>query len=141
MNSEQPNSPETLTLLGDVLVLAGEKVLAVDAYNAALKINPRTIPAINSLAWIHATSEEEAVRNSVRAVGLAEFLMKAPGAAENAEFLMTLAAAHAEAGNFKKASEVASQAVSRAKHSENGETINRIELFSERIREGQPVRD
>ena len=141
MNIEQPNSPETLTLLGDVLVLAREKLLAVDAYNAALKINPRTIPAINSLAWIHATSEEDIVRNAVRAVGLAEFLMKAPGATKNAEFLMTLAAAHAEAGNFKKASEVASQAVARAKHNENDETITRIELFSKKIREGQPVRD
>ena len=91
MNSEQPNNPDRLTLLGDVLVIAGEKGAAMNAYNAALKINPRTIPAINSLAWIHATSDTETLRNGSRAVELAEFLMNAPGARENSEFLMTLA--------------------------------------------------
>ena len=141
MNNEQPNNPDRLTLLGDVLVIAGEKAPAIKAYNAALKVNPRTIPAINSLAWIHATSSEENLRNGARAVELAEFLMNAPGARENPEFLMTLAAAHAEAGDLDKASGVAAQAVFHAKRNANETIMARLEQVSAKILKRQPVRD
>jgi thiol-disulfide isomerase/thioredoxin len=141
MNEQQPNSPDRLTLLGDVLVIAGEDTMAANAYNSALKINPRTIPAINSLAWIHATSDTEALRNGSRAVELAEFLMNAPGARENSEFLMTLAAAHAQAGNGKKASSVAQTAILHAKRNANQKAIARLEALAGKILKGQPVRD
>jgi tetratricopeptide (TPR) repeat protein len=141
MNNEQPNNPDRLTLLADILVLAGEKGEAINTYNAALKINPRTIPAINSLAWIHATAAEDRLRDGARAVELAEFLMNAPGARHNPDFLMTLAAAHAEAGNVKKASSVAAQAVFHARRNANGTVMTRIAEISKKILKDQPVRD
>ena len=141
MNSEKPNNPDRLTLLGDVLVIAGEKGPAINAYNAALKINPRTIPAINSLAWIHATSTEDSLRDGDRAVELAEFLMNAPGARENPEFLMTLAAAHAETGNATKASSVVREALAHARRQANKGIMARLEVVSGKILKSQPVRD
>ena len=141
MNNEQPNNPDRLTLLGDVLVIAGEGGAAINAYNAALKINPRTIPAINSLAWIHATSTEDRLRDGARAVELAEFLMNAPGARENPVFLMTLAASHAETGNTTKASSVVRQAIAHARQKANEGIMVRLGMVSGKILKGQPVRD
>ncbi|MCP4849905.1 MAG: redoxin domain-containing protein [Verrucomicrobiaceae bacterium] len=141
MNNEQPNNPDRLTLLADILVLAGEKGEAINTYNAVLKINPRTIPAINSLAWIHATATEDGLRDGARAVELAEFLMNAPGARENPDFLMTLAAAHAETGNITKASSAVRQAVAHARQKANEGIMVRLEEVSGKILKGQPVRD
>jgi tetratricopeptide (TPR) repeat protein len=141
MNNEQPNNPDRLTLLGDVLVIAGERGAAVNAYNAALRINPRIIPVINSLAWICATSTGDEIRDGSRAVELAEFLMNAPGARGNAEFLMTLAASHAEAGNTAKASSIARAALIMARRHANQRVIVRLEGVAVKIIKGKPVRE
>ena len=141
MNNENPNNPDVLALLGDVLMLSGERAAAVNAYNAALRINPRIIPVINSLAWICATSTGEELRDGTRAVELAEFLMNAPGARSNAEFLMTLAASHAEAGNAAKASSIAREALIMARRHAKIRVIARLEGVAGTILNGKPVRE
>ncbi len=141
MNNENPKNPDVLTLLGDVLVISGEQGAAVNAYNAALRINPRIIPVINSLAWIYATAAGDELRDGARAVELAEFLMNAPGARGNTEFLMTLAASHAEAGNAAKASSIARGALVMARRHANKRVITRLEGVAVKILNGKPVRE
>jgi len=66
--------------------------------------------ALNEIAWLLATCNHSAVRNGRSAVTFAEKAV-AGTSRQNANFLDTLAAAHAEAGEFEKAVDVQNEAI------------------------------
>jgi tetratricopeptide (TPR) repeat protein len=73
---------------------------ALSDYNKAIEINPRKFEPYNAIAWILATSPNNELRNSSKAVKMAN---KAVQLNPCATTLDTLAAAYAETGNFEKA--------------------------------------
>ena len=75
---------------------------AVAAYRQALGLDPTLVPAAKHLAWILATSSDAGLRDGKEAVRRLERCMKAPGR-RPADVLATLAAAHAETGDFDAA--------------------------------------
>jgi Zn-dependent protease with chaperone function len=68
---KNPNNPVSYNVLGDTYVLRNNFEMAQQAYENAIYLQPDNFSAMNNLAWILATSEDEAFRDPGRAVLLA----------------------------------------------------------------------
>jgi Zn-dependent protease with chaperone function len=68
---KNPDNPVSYHVLGDSYVLREKFEMAQQAYEKAIFLQPDNFSALNNLAWILATSEDEAFRNPRRAVLLA----------------------------------------------------------------------
>jgi tetratricopeptide (TPR) repeat protein len=100
----QPDDADCHTVLAVALDQKGETAEAIQHYEKALAIFPKSISALTNLAWLRATSSNEALRNGNEAVKLAGQADALLGGT-NAAVLRTLAAAYAETGQFAKAIE------------------------------------
>jgi len=89
----------------------GETGKAVRFYQAALRRNSKSVPALNNLAWLLATSPDETIRRLDDAMNIAKLAAQLTNDSEP-NVLDTLAAAYASNGDFKKAQEVAREAIS-----------------------------
>lgn len=105
-------------------------------YDRALKLDPRNYNAMNALAWLLATSSDEVIRDGKRAVELAVKVCERTSFEEWA-FLDTLAAAHAEAGEFDEAVTFQEDVVSRCYESDRAGAEQRLALY----RDGMPYRE
>ncbi|MFH0996721.1 MAG: M48 family metalloprotease [Pseudomonadota bacterium] len=65
---KNPNNPVAYNVLGDTYVLRKNFEMAQQAYEKAILLQPDNFSALNNLAWILATSEDEAFRDPRRAV-------------------------------------------------------------------------
>ena len=109
---------------------------AIADLNEAIRLNPKGALAYNSLAWLLATCPDAKYRNGLQAV---EHATKACELSswKNLGTLDTLAAAYAEAGDFEKAVEWQTKAVSMASESEKSSYQSRLDLY----RAGKPYRE
>lgn len=89
---------------------------------------PRDLGLVNQLAWVLATSPDDAVRDGRKAIALAENSARISGD-ENAAVMDTLAAAHAETGDFAKAIEWQQKAVAAAPPAEKSDFAARLKLY------------
>lgn len=102
---------------------------ALDDYNRALSIDPLSDGIANDLAWLLATCPDADIRDSDRAIELAEQACRATNF-HNPQYLDTLAAAHAAAGQFAKAAETAEKAIkSFGPDPAATDTRKRLELY------------
>jgi tetratricopeptide (TPR) repeat protein len=107
---------------------------ALADFTAAVKLAPQDLLAANDIAWFRATCADARFRDGKLAV--ADATRACAGAAyTNEEFLDTLAAAHAEAGDFKSALKWASRAAEI--DPENEDFAKHVKLF----KAGKPLRD
>ena len=88
--------------LAQSLYRAGKHREAADTMRAVLKQNPGNLTAASNLAWILATNFDDEVRDGIEAVKWALIVVRGTGE-RDPRALDTLAAAHAEAGEFAKA--------------------------------------
>lgn len=100
-------------LRGDMHLYAGKHNKAVTDFAKALELDPSDSGVLNNYAWTLATSPYPNIRDGEKAIELAS------RACELSEYgaphiLSTLAAAHAEAGQFEEAVKRAEEAVSKA---------------------------
>jgi tetratricopeptide (TPR) repeat protein len=93
---------------------------------AAIKLAPKDLLAANDLAWFRATCPDAKYRSGKQAVAEATRACEATGY-QNEEFLDTLAAACAEAGDFKGAVQWATKAAEI--DPENPDFAAHVELF------------
>ena len=128
------------TNLAGALVSRGHVRDATVEYRSALVARPDLIEPLTSLAWILATAPDAAIRRPAEAVQLAE---RAAALTNRADLraLDTLAAAHAAAGDFRRAVEIAESAlqiaVGRAKSDDAALVRARADLY----RHHRPYRD
>jgi protein O-mannosyl-transferase len=99
---------------------------AISEYEQALNIVPEDSVALNNLAWILATSFDASMRDGTRAVTLAVKAVQTSGG-RDPNFVRTLAAARAEAGQFAEAVATAEAAKALADTQSKPELVNRLE--------------
>lgn len=105
---------------------------AIADYREALKLDPEFSTAHNSLAWLLATCEQDDIRNGVAALEHAQRAFELRSFKSYISY-GTLAAAHAECGQYEKATELQLKVLKLAPASD-AQVVSRLELF----RKGQP---
>ena len=108
---------------------------------AGVDLCPETPGLLNDYAWLLATSPVEELRDGMRAVAVAERAIASLEGAAGANELDTLAAAHAEAGEFEAAVDVARRAVATLEA--RGAPPDSVTAYRDRVEafeRGVPVR-
>ncbi|MGD0745858.1 MAG: glycosyltransferase family 39 protein [Verrucomicrobiota bacterium] len=113
-----PEDADAHWLLADFLRGQKKEGEAVRHYHEALRLRPDFPTALNNLAWVLATSPDDALRNGAEAVRLAERACELTHYGEPS-FIGTLAAAYAEAGRFPEAVATAQRALRVAETQSN----------------------
>src|SRR5581483_12331108 len=123
-----PDNPAGYNLRAAAHYLRGDVVAALADHERALERAADDPATLNYLAWVLATSPEEALIDGPRAVGYAERACELTDWAK-AGVLDTLAAAYAAAGRFEDAVRVARDAVAKAPDDGRGEYERRLALY------------
>jgi tetratricopeptide (TPR) repeat protein len=116
--------PDDLSLLRADSQLSISLGLHSDAIKALTKVveqDPEDYTSLNNLAWVLCTSPTDTIRNGRRALELAEKACKL-SLYKKAFAVSTLAAAHAEVGEFDKAREWSQKSIDLAKKEEGDKT-------------------
>jgi tetratricopeptide (TPR) repeat protein len=95
---------------GQTYSLKKQFAKALEDHETALKLEPANAGNFNAIAWLLATAPDDAIRNGKRAVELAMKACELTGN-KNGSFVDTLAAAHAETGDFDKAIDAQNAAI------------------------------
>ena len=122
----------------DAEISIGDHAAALDDLNKAHDLKPDDSGVLNNLAWLLATSPDDALRDGKRAVELAKQACDVTDW-EEAHIISTLAAAHAEAGDFEAARTYSRQAVEKGGDDEEIRLQLEAELAS--YREEKPWRE
>jgi protein O-mannosyl-transferase len=122
----RPHDAEAHRNVASALRKQGNVKEAIAEYEQALNIVPEDSVALNNLAWILATSSDASMRDGARAVTLAVKAVQASGG-RDPNFVRTLAAARAEAGQFAEAVATAEAAKELASTQSKPELASRLE--------------
>ena len=122
----RPRDAEAHRNVADALRQEGKLREAISEYEQALNIAPDDSVALNNLAWILATSSDASMRDGTRAVTLAVKAVQVSDG-KNPNFVRTLAAARAEAGQFAEAVATAEAAKALASTQSKPELVMRLE--------------
>ncbi|MFP6734318.1 MAG: tetratricopeptide repeat protein [Rhodospirillales bacterium] len=116
----------------------GEYDLAIRDFGQAIRLNPNDAHALNGKAWLLATAPQDGLRDGAEAVGLAK---RAFSLSNRVGFLDTLAAAHAEAGDFKEAIGAQQRAIQMLRNQGKIKAIADYESRLRRYQQGRPFRN
>jgi len=116
---------------GIVYRLTGQYNEAISDFNKSIAINALDAEAYNNLAWLLATAGAQGFRNGKKAVELA---LNACRLSEwkNAEYLDTLAAAYARAGDFDNAVKWQEKVLDSSESADASEFRRRLHFYRER---------
>lgn len=120
---------------GATRIKLGEYRDALNDLERAVKLQPDLPHPLRHIAWIQATSSEPMYRNGAEAVINATKAMEATDW-QRTDWLPTLAAAHAEAGNFRAAIKYQRQWVDHCADQDRTESQARLAQY----KAGQPMR-
>ena len=121
---------------GDLLLNLGRQAEAIAEYEKALQLDPEDSGILNNLAWVLATSPEPTLRDAKRSLTLANRACEATEF-KKAHILSTLAAAHAENGDFESAIQWSSKAVQIGDEAADGQLKAELDGY----RAGKPWRE
>jgi protein O-mannosyl-transferase len=138
--SLQPGDPETLTNIAIAFVLEGRLREAMEQYEKALQSDSGSVRASNNLAWILATAPDSSIRDGAKAVALAKNANQISNN-NDPQFIRTLAAAYAEAGQFDAALECGSRASTEADKRGQHDLAVQIQEEMDLYRLHLPLRD
>ena len=138
--SMEGNDAGTHTALGNAYLQKHALRQAIDHYEKAVRADPSSIYALNNLAWIFSTAPDDIFRNGARAVELAKKADQLSNGS-NSIFARTLAAAHAEAGQFTEAIQNAQRALNLANDQSNHALAALIQEDLDLYQRQAPLRD
>jgi tetratricopeptide (TPR) repeat protein len=133
------DATEALANLGGIRLQQGREADALALFLRVLEKEPQEISALNNVAWTLATSSQADLRDGAKAIVLAEKASQLTEA-RHPVILMTLAAAHAEAGYFDQAIQVAQKALTMAQAAQSRELVSNIEGHLANYRQDKPLR-
>ncbi|MBX3413758.1 MAG: fused MFS/spermidine synthase [Pirellulales bacterium] len=137
---QHPANTDALYLLGQIFERQRKYSDAVKLYRRALEIVPESDAIGNNLAWLLATCGDESVRDGEEAVRVAQPICERDGY-KKFEFVDTLAAACAEAGNFAEAVRLAEDAQESAVEANNAQMAEQIGSRLRLYEAGQPYHE
>jgi len=105
---KNPENANLYNVLGDFYSQKKDYLKTIDAYEASLRLSSENPYALNNLAWLYVTCEDEKIRNPGLAVILAQ---KAAGQMKSPQILDTLAEAYYSNGQHNEAIAAAKQAL------------------------------
>jgi tetratricopeptide (TPR) repeat protein len=135
---KDPENFIALRTRADALLGIGKHAEAIADYEQAIKLRPRDESVLNNLAWVLATSPEDAVRDGKRSIEVATQACRVSDY-RKAHILSTLAAAYAENGQWDKAVEWSKKAV-ELEH-EDAETAEQLKKELANYEEKKPWRE
>ena len=115
---------------------AHDYVKAAAEFTKAIEISPRSASTNNSLAWLRATCPDNTVRNGRQALTLAKKACELTNY-RDAACLDTLAAAHAETGDFANAVKWQKKAIALASEEQKSALLEHLVRFYEQ----KPIRE
>jgi tetratricopeptide (TPR) repeat protein len=136
-----PSLDEPYALLGETYARLGQMARAMPWFDQALARLPDNPFLLKRVAWLLATSDDDGVRNGLRAVSLAERAVVLTRR-EDAVALDTAAAAYAEVGRFSEAVAAVQAAIALATVQGNAALVpdlqRRLALYQDRrnLRQG-----
>lgn len=136
----EPENSDFHCQLGLAMKARGKIASALDHYRRALELNPNNVEAMNNLAWICATSEDDKIRNGAEAVRLAQRACELTGYRQGA-FLDTLCAAYAEVGRFDEAVKMAEKLLGWAESAGQKGLVEKINNRLRLYKAGKPYRE
>jgi cytochrome c-type biogenesis protein CcmH/NrfG len=135
-----PGNAQSHSNIAQLLARQGRMDRAVEHYQQALSLAPDAPLILMNFAWLRATCAEAAFRNAGEAVRLAETACRETGP-QDIRALDVLAAAQAEAGNFKAAAAAAERAEALAQRAGQKDLAARIARRLDLYRNGLPYRE
>ena len=144
--AKEPNNVFLLRLDSQMSISLGLHHDAVKALMKVVETDPKDYTSINNLAWLLCTSPIDSVRNGRRALELAEKASEL-SRYKKAFVLSTLAAAHAEMGDFDKAKEWSMKSIDIAKEEqskseeEQKELLDNLQKELESFKRNTPFRE
>jgi tetratricopeptide (TPR) repeat protein len=135
----EPTYRDAYRNLGEALASTGRNAEALEAYRRALVSAPNDPRLLSRIAWLMATSPEDAVRDGRQALTLAERAVQITDG-RDADSLDTLAAAYAEMGQYTDAGRTEERAIETAQSSGMAHMIPEMQIRLEMYRAGQRFR-
>ena len=136
----KPDSLEVRKGLATTFLKTGQMASAVDQYHMILARDGDDLRALNDLAWLQATTDDDNLRDPQNAVVLAERACQI-SEYEMPEILDTLAAAYAAAGNFDQAVAVGQNALALSESAGNTELSEELKSSLELYMNDQPYHE
>jgi tetratricopeptide (TPR) repeat protein len=127
-----PNDPSALVMRGWAYFMTSQFHKAVQDYSEAIRLDPQNVTAYNNLGWLRATCPVAEMRNGKEAVEVATKACKLTNW-KRWEWIDTLAAAFAEAGDFKNAVKYEKQAMDMngVRDNDRKEMQRRLSLYEQ----------
>jgi tetratricopeptide (TPR) repeat protein len=132
-------APETFSALrgrGDAYLGVGDHAAAIADYEKAYKLRPKDSGLLNNFAWVLCTSPDDKLRNGKRALEMAEEASKLTDYKQG-HILSTLAAAHAELGDFDNAKKWSQKAIEAGRDDQKDALRKELESYNAR----KPIRE
>lgn len=134
-----PDVADTHGSLARTLTFQGKRSEAIVEYREALLRNPNLVTSLADLAWLLATSPEEALRRPTEAVQLAEHAVALTRRSDMV-VLDRLAAAYAADGRYDQAVDAARTAVTLARQANDAEFAGQVQQRLQQYQQRRPFR-
>ena len=134
-----PRDPNVQLNLANARLFSGDAPGAMRALERSIQLSPAEVAPLNNLAWLLSTLPDASLRDGRRAVALmtkALDLTSPP----TLQTLRTLAAAHAEAGDFNAAIKTTSRALEEARRQGDTAMANTLQSELAAYRHDTPMR-
>ena len=128
-----PDNPLLYTTLGDLYFSKKNYTETIKAYEQSLRLNPDNPYALNNLAWLYATCEDETFRDAEKALALAK---KAAGLKGAPHIFDTLAESYYVNGQFEMALLAGTRALETAT-TNRGYYQNQVKKFKDAVKNGK----